>query len=65
MENKITYRYDSKCKACGDCKLTQNGTDFTLTAEGKERLGRDDTDHDCEYTIHEELTEPVTETVDY
>jgi len=65
MENEVTYRYDTKCDVCGDYKLTKNGTDFTLTAESKERLGRDDTDHDCKYTIHTELQEPVTETVDY
>lgn len=57
---EIEYHYDSYCEHCDHVKLTEHGEDFTLRVEAKEEYGEDaPTDHDCEFTRHEKLEEPI------
>lgn len=57
----MSFTVESECPECGIAIFQHEKTEPTFTAEAKEReLVDAPTDHDCEFTEHTELDEPVT-----
>lgn len=68
-EHEVEYTHVARCQHCGTTQLTQSGSDsWTVSIDEKnsivERFGHIDMplDHECEFSVVDELNEPETVT---
>lgn len=62
---ELEFHYEVSCEHCGETKMTENRSEFTVSVAQKEEYGMHlPTDHDCEFTEFYELSEPEVVGID-